>query len=210
MATFGNFTDGGNPGANDYIVGYLAGGGSGSDRRWLRSTFADPPTNDGDSLGTASLSWSDLFLASGGEINFANGAAKIINSGPALVMIGELYFDNGAADGPGISLASSGNNTWAIDNAAGVLRLVNGVIVPHNFFISTAQFCATTAVPAGGNAGIAILFSSTSGFGIFWGTGAPTLTAAQGSIYLRRDGGASTRLYSNTSGSNTWSAITSA
>ena len=33
---------------------------------------ADPASADGDSLGTASLEWSDLFLADGGIIKFGN------------------------------------------------------------------------------------------------------------------------------------------
>jgi hypothetical protein len=43
------------------------------------------------------------------------------------------------------------------------------------------------------------------------GTGAPTFTAAQGSLYLRIDGSStSTRLYVNTNGSTTWTNVTTA
>jgi hypothetical protein len=43
------------------------------------------------------------------------------------------------------------------------------------------------------------------------GTGAPTFTAAQGSLYLRIDGSSvSTRAYINTTGSTTWTAVTTA
>lgn len=43
------------------------------------------------------------------------------------------------------------------------------------------------------------------------GTGAPTFTAAQGSLYIRIDGSStSTRLYVNTTGSTTWTNFTSA
>lgn len=37
------------------------------------TTAANPISNDGASLGTAALNWADLFLASGGVINFNNG-----------------------------------------------------------------------------------------------------------------------------------------
>ncbi len=41
------------------------------------------------------------------------------------------------------------------------------------------------------------------------GTGAPTLIAPQGSLYLRTDGSSvSTRAYINTDGGSTWTAIT--
>lgn len=68
-----------------------------------------------------------------------------------------------------------------------------------------------TAPPASGATTSGIRVSSTSNFGIFWGSGAPTFSAAQGSIYLRTDGSStSTRLYVNTSGSTTWTNFTSA
>lgn len=68
-----------------------------------------------------------------------------------------------------------------------------------------------TAIPAGGTAGSGFLFSSTANYGIFFGSGVPTLSAAQGSLYLRSDGSTtSTRAYINTDGGTTWTAITTA
>ncbi len=68
-----------------------------------------------------------------------------------------------------------------------------------------------TAPPAAGATTSGIKVSSTANFGIFWGSGAPTFSAAQGSIYLRTDGSStSTRLYVNTTGSTTWTNFTSA
>lgn len=47
--------------------------------------------------------------------------------------------------------------------------------------------------------------------GLYSGTGAPTFTAAKGSLYLRTDGSStSTRAYINTNGATTWTAITTA
>lgn len=68
-----------------------------------------------------------------------------------------------------------------------------------------------TAIPAGGSAGSGLRFSSTSNFGIFFGSGVPTLAAAQGSVYIRSDGSStSTRMYVNTDGNTTWTAVTTA
>jgi len=64
-----------------------------------------------------------------------------------------------------------------------------------------------TAIPAGGTTGSGIKFSSTSNYGVFFGSGAPTLSAAQGSIYLRSDGTSTTGVYTNTDGSTTWAAL---
>ena len=47
--------------------------------------------------------------------------------------------------------------------------------------------------------------------GIYSGSGAPSISAAQGSLYLRTDGSStSTRLYVNTNGSTTWTNVTTA
>lgn len=68
-----------------------------------------------------------------------------------------------------------------------------------------------TAIPAGGTAGAGLLVSSTSNFGVFFGSGAPSLSAAKGSLYLRSDGSStSTRMYVNTDGSTTWTNVTTA
>ena len=66
-----------------------------------------------------------------------------------------------------------------------------------------------TAITAGGSA--AVLATATAGFGLYLGSGAPTITAAKGSLYLRSDGSStSTRLYSNTDGATAWTAVTTA
>jgi len=71
--------------------------------------------------------------------------------------------------------------------------------------------CSATATPAGGSTSARLLFGTTSGFGIYYGSGAPTVSAAQGSIYLRSDGSStSTRMYINTNGSTTWTNVTTA
>ena len=64
-----------------------------------------------------------------------------------------------------------------------------------------------TAPAAGGMS--AVLISSTANLGIFVGSGAPTVTAAQGSLYLRTDGTTTNdRIYVR--GSAAWIAITTA
>lgn len=69
-----------------------------------------------------------------------------------------------------------------------------------------ALFFSATAIPAGGTAGSGYKFSSTSNFGIFFGSGVPSLSAAKGSLYLRSDGAINARVYVNTDGGTTWSA----
>lgn len=63
----------------------------------------------------------------------------------------------------------------------------------------------TTAVPSGGAAGSGYRFSSTANFGVFFGSGVPTLSAARGSLYLRSDGAP----YYNNNGTTGWTAVSS-
>lgn len=65
---------------------------------------------------------------------------------------------------------------------------------------------ATTA--GGGAAGVVL---GAAGFGIYFGSGAPSITAVKGSLYIRSDGSSSsTRLYVNTDGATTWTNVTTA
>ena len=76
---------------------------------------------------------------------------------------------------------------------------------------ASASAHAATAIPAGGTTGAGFLFSSTANFGVFFGSGAPSLSAAKGSLYLRSDGsGAADRAYINTDGAATWTAVATA
>lgn len=96
----------------------------------------------------------------------------------------------------------------------------SGPVVSQNGFvgdISGGAISATgnvtadsaTAPVAGGAA--SFLATSTAGLGIYFGSGAPTVSAAKGSLYLRTDGSStSTRAYINTDGATTWTAITTA
>jgi hypothetical protein len=77
-----------------------------------------------------------------------------------------------------------------------------------NYFAGVVQTNAATAIPAGGTAGAGVTVSSTANFGVFFGSGAPTLSAAKGSLYLRSDGSTTTdRMYVNTNGSTTWTNV---
>jgi hypothetical protein len=116
-----------------------------------------------------------------------SGGFYTVTSGAALAI--QLYMGNGVSIGTTTTAGGQGNIL-----ATGSPTVLSG-----------------TAIPAGGTAGAGYKFSSTSNFGVFFGSGAPTLSAAKGSLYLRSDGsGTSTRAYINTDGSTTWTAITTA
>jgi hypothetical protein len=70
---------------------------------------------------------------------------------------------------------------------------------------------SSTGIPAGGSNSFGYKFTSTANYGVFFGSGAPTLSAAKGSLYLRSDGTTTNnRAYINTDGSTTWTALTTA
>ena len=69
---------------------------------------------------------------------------------------------------------------------------------------------SASALVAGG-ASAFIATNTANNMGIYVGSGAPTVSAAQGSLYLRSDGSStSTRAYVNTNGTTGWAAITTA
>jgi hypothetical protein len=76
--------------------------------------------------------------------------------------------------------------------------------------VITANFVALSGsgTVAGGNT-VAGLGMGTAGVGIYYGSGVPTISASQGSIYLRTDGSSSTtRMYINTNGTTGWINVT--
>jgi hypothetical protein len=67
------------------------------------------------------------------------------------------------------------------------------------------------AIPAAGSTAARFCLSTTAAFGIYFGSGAPTVVAAKGSIYLRSDGSStSTRLYVASDSAGAWVAVTTA
>jgi len=94
---------------------------------------------------------------------------------------------------------------------AGAIRLTaNGAtgVAVTGANLNVAPNVATTS---GGVQGAGIQFGSTFLFGVYFGSGAPTLSAAKGSLYLRSDGSTTNnRMYVNTDGSTTWTAVTTA
>jgi hypothetical protein len=102
----------------------------------------------------------------------------------------------------------------------------SGPVVSNNGFVggvSGGAVAATTVTATGAvtaksasalTAGGAAMFVGTNtaaSMGIYFGSGVPTISAAQGSLYMRSDGSStSTRAYVNTNGTTGWTAITTA
>jgi hypothetical protein len=54
----------------------------------LMALFKNPVSNDGASLGTTAIQWSDLFLATGAVINYNNGNVSITHAANSLTVAG--------------------------------------------------------------------------------------------------------------------------
>lgn len=97
-------------------------------------------SNDGGALGTSSLGWSDLFLASGGVINWNNGDVTITHSTDALAFAGAANgytFANGPvrpATNDGAALGTTATQWSDLFLASGsVINFDNGdVTITHS------------------------------------------------------------------------------
>ena len=97
----------------------------------------------------------------------------------------------------------------AVANTSGTALSAAGNVTGGNLRTAGAVVAATgQAITAGGTTA-GLEFSSTADFGVFFGSGVPTISAAKGSLYLRSDGTTTNdRMYVNTNGSTTWTAVT--
>lgn len=148
----------------------------------------------------------------GGSLTVTCGAggAQTVTSATAAGGVGGTVTLTGGTGGNASGLTSTGNGgaggNLILNGGAGGTSVGGTAGVPGNVLLAH-----NIATPAAGSAAAFIQLGSTAGFGIYFGSGAPTVSAAQGSIYLRSDGAStSTRLYVNTTGSTTWTDFTSA
>jgi hypothetical protein len=98
---------------------------------------------------------------------------------------------------------AGGNPT--IGTSAGSLAITPSVIATGYYHAFSG-----TATTAGGYANPGF-YMGNAFMGVFWGSGAPSVSAAKGSLYLRSDGSTTNnRMYVNTDGGTTWTAVTTA
>lgn len=110
--------------------------------------------------------------------------------------------------------SENGFQSISIDATTGTVT-VNATLGSATSVATVAATGTVTARSASGlTAGGAAGFIGTNvaaGMGIYFGSGAPTVAAGKGSLYLRSDGsGTADRAYINTNGSTTWTALTTA
>jgi hypothetical protein len=110
--------------------------------------------------------------------------------------------------------SENGFQTISINATTGAVTVTGtfGAATQVTTLAATGNITAdsASALVAGG-ASAFIATNTAAGMGIYVGSGAPTVAAAKGSLYLRSDGSGTTdRAYINTNGSTTWTALTTA
>jgi hypothetical protein len=103
--------------------------GASTNKLELYTNSLSPAANDGIALGTTALMWSDLFLASGGVINFNNGNATLTHSTGLLTSNVPLSLGTSNALTAGTIELGAASDTTLSRSAAGVLA-VEGVVIP--------------------------------------------------------------------------------
>lgn len=176
-----------------------------------------PDSGDGDTIRSAfdkiNLNFSDI--AAGNIPNSAVTSVAGKTGNVSLVVTdvsnaASLSFVNSSISTLTAAINIKANLSDATQTVtASNLSLTNSLVVTSNVNIGAILTVASnTATPAGGSTSAKLLFGNTAGFGIYYGSGIPTVSAAQGSLYLRSDGSSvNTRMYINTTGSNVWTGV---
>lgn len=95
----------------------------------LQSGALLPNTNDGTALGTAAIGFSDLFLASGGVINWANGLVTLTHDA---TLDGLVLGGGGLQAGMALSTETTGTLTSVSANK--YIVATGGVTLPNSVF----------------------------------------------------------------------------
>jgi len=182
-----------------------------------------PTTTDGGSLGTTTLNWSDLFLDSGGVINFDSGDVTLTHAAGKLTFGGdgavELDFNNhemtnvdidsGAIDGTNITVGSGktldvsgGTLTLAADQISG--DAINGGTIGS---ITISQLAGALDANNVAITNVDIDSGAIDGTDITVGTG-KTLDVSGGTLTLANDQISGNAINGGTIGSTTITTLT--
>lgn len=93
--------------------------GSMTTRLQLNSGSLRPVTNDAIALGAATLSFADLFLASGGVINWNNGNVVLTHNNSGMISVTTGAFGRGAPVTKAADFTLGASENWVINNKSG-------------------------------------------------------------------------------------------
>ena len=119
------------------------------------SRNAVPTSSDGAALGTGTLMWSDLFLASAGVINFNNGDVTITHGENTLAIAG-------ASSGIALNNLTSVTSTDGSAFTVGANGSTNPVLKIDASTASVATGVSVTGAAAAGGVAVAVISSGTN------------------------------------------------
>ena len=109
----------------------------------------------------------------------------------------QLVFGNGD-----VIISRTAPDLLSFGGAADSYRFDGTILGSSNVWV--AQGISAVA----GGAAVGLLLSSDISFGVFFGSGPPTISKSKGSLYLRTDGSAfNDKIYVNENGSTGWTAV---
>lgn len=109
----------------------------------LSASVVAPDTSDGAALGSTSLMWSDLFLASGAVVNFNNGDVTLTHSSNTLTLAGGNLAVTGDITITDASLHATTGRTLLINGTAAAPAHADG----YGTVEINANFSGTVAGP---------------------------------------------------------------
>lgn len=106
----------------------------------VKSSLAvSPLASDGAALGSATLMWSDLFLASGAVINFNNGNVTITHGAGTLTVDGAAVVFNEASGDLDFRIESNGNaNMFALDAGLDAIGIGGAAVTAQTLTVTNA------------------------------------------------------------------------
>ena len=122
-----------------------------------------PSTNDGAALGTTALGWSDLHLATGGVINWANGEVTLTETDANTLTLagGQLVLPTGSASAPSLTILGDLDTGVRGDGVGSVILVANGVdilsITPTNVNIALGNI-----LDFAGGAGTSLVYEAAA------------------------------------------------
>lgn len=147
-----------------------------------------------------------------GEYAITGSGNVVMSASPTLsgTVGGALTFSGGLTlssaltyGGVTLSNAVTGTGAMVLANTPTLTTPVLGAATGTSVVLTGgANILSGTGITAGGST-TGFEATSTANFGVFFGSGAPTISTAQGSLYLRSDG----TPYYNTNGSTGWQSL---
>lgn len=135
----------------------------------MTGTALSPATSDGLALGTTSVMWADLFLASGGVINWNNSNIRLAHAAGSLSLLGgEFLIGNSASTSSAIRLnAASGTARNFFVQTASVNRWLQSYSVSETGSNIGSSWAITPYTDAGVQR--AVILDARRGSGLFGG-----------------------------------------